>query len=48
MAATKVVVLDETSIVEEGVPADLMARQGPFARLFSGEHASRLGAAVGN
>jgi ABC-type multidrug transport system fused ATPase/permease subunit len=36
------VVLDETSIVEEGTPTDLVARQGPFARLFSAEHASRL------
>jgi len=42
MAATRVVVLDETSIVEEGTPTDLVARQGPFARLFSAEHASRL------
>jgi len=42
MAATRVVVLDETSIVEEGTPMDLVARQGPFARLFSAEHASRL------
>jgi ATP-binding cassette subfamily B protein len=41
MAATRVVVLDETSIVEEGTPTDLVARQGPFARLFSAEHASR-------
>src|SRR5262249_13147810 len=48
MAATRVVVLDETSIVEEGTPADLMAREGPFARLFSAEHASRLVPAGGN
>jgi ATP-binding cassette, subfamily B, bacterial len=48
MAATRVVVLDETSIVEEGTPTDLVARQGPFARLFSAEHASRLMPAVRN
>jgi ATP-binding cassette, subfamily B, bacterial len=48
MAATRVVVLDETNIVEEGTPTDLVARQGPFARLFSAEHASRLMPAVRN
>jgi ATP-binding cassette subfamily B protein len=42
MAATRVVVLDDTAIVEEGIPTELMARQGPFARLFSSEHASRV------
>lgn len=46
MAATRVVVLDETSIVEEGTPSDLVTREGPFARLFSAEHASRLTAAL--
>jgi len=48
MAATRVVVLDETSIVEQGTPTDLVARQGPFARLFSAEHASRLAPSMRN
>jgi ATP-binding cassette subfamily B protein len=48
MAATRVVVLDGTSIVEEGTPTDLVARQGSFARLFSAEHASRLMPAIRN
>jgi ABC-type multidrug transport system fused ATPase/permease subunit len=48
MAATRVVVLDDTSIVEDGTPTDLVARQGPFAKLFSAEHASRLTAAMRN
>jgi ATP-binding cassette subfamily B protein len=46
MAATRVVVLDETSIVEEGTPTDLVARQGTFARLFSAEHTSRATPAI--
>jgi len=42
MAATRVVVLDDNRIVEDGAPADLLARNGAFARLFSSEHTSRL------
>ena len=42
MAAGRVIVLEGTSIVEEGAPADLMMRGGAFARLFSLEHTSRL------
>jgi ATP-binding cassette, subfamily B, bacterial len=41
MAAARVVVLDDNRIVEDGSPADLIVRDGPFARMFSGEHASR-------
>jgi ATP-binding cassette subfamily B protein len=41
MAAGRVVVLDDSSIVEEGAPAELMLREGAFARLFSVEHMSR-------
>ena len=42
MAADRVIVLDGSSIVEEGAPADLMMRGGAFARLFSLEHTSRV------
>src|SRR5262245_10899999 len=42
MAATRVVVLDDNRIVEDGAPADLIVRDGAFARLFSSEHTSRL------
>ena len=40
MAADRVIVLEGSSIVEEGAPADLMMRGGAFARLFSLEHTS--------
>jgi ATP-binding cassette subfamily B protein len=46
MASTRVVVLQDNSIVEEGRPEDLIMRGGPFARLFSTEHASRAQATV--
>ena len=42
MAAGRVIVLDGSSIAEEGAPADLMMRGGAFARLFSVEHTSRV------
>jgi ABC-type multidrug transport system fused ATPase/permease subunit len=42
MAADRVIVLEGSSIVEEGAPADLMMRGGAFARLFSLEHTGRL------
>ena len=42
MAAGRVIVLDGSSIAEEGAPADLMMRGGAFARLFSIEHTSRV------
>src|SRR5262249_4954123 len=41
MAARRVVVLDDSSIVEEGAPAELMRRRGPFASLFSADPTSR-------
>ena len=41
MAATRVIVLHDTSIVEEGRPEDLLVRGGPFAALFAAEHAHR-------
>lgn len=41
MASTRVVVLQDNSIVEEGHPDELIGRDGPFARLFSIEHAGR-------
>ena len=44
MAAGRVIVLDGSSIVEEGAPADLIMRGGAFARLFSAEHTSRVAA----
>jgi len=40
MTATRVVVLEDNRIVEEGAPADLVARDGPFARLFASEDVS--------
>ena len=42
MAAHRVVVLDDSSIVEQGAPTELMRRGGAFARLFSAEHTSRV------
>jgi ABC-type multidrug transport system fused ATPase/permease subunit len=45
MAAGKVVVLEDSSIVEEGPPADLMVRGGAFRKLFSPEHAGLMAAA---
>jgi subfamily B ATP-binding cassette protein MsbA len=42
MAADRVVVLDDNRIVEEGPPADLIFRAGPFARLFATDHAGRM------
>jgi ATP-binding cassette subfamily B protein len=42
MAAGRVIVLDGSSIVEDGAPADLMRRGAAFARLFSVEHTSRV------
>jgi ATP-binding cassette subfamily B protein len=42
MAATRVVVLEDNRIVQDGVPADLILRDGAFARLFSSEHSQRL------
>src|SRR5262249_44706051 len=41
MASTRVVVLDDNCIVEQGSPSELILRGGPFARLFSTEHDSR-------
>jgi ATP-binding cassette subfamily B protein len=42
MAADRVVVLDDNRIVEEGPPAELIFRAGPFARLFAMDHAGRM------
>ena len=48
MAATRVVVLHDNCIVEEGAPRDLILRGGPFAGLFATEHDSRVDVSTGN
>jgi ATP-binding cassette subfamily B protein len=42
MAATRVIVLEDNRIVQDGAPADLIVRDGAFAKLFVSEHTHRL------